>query len=295
LISFNLGKAILQADPEHNLTLQPGDVLNIFSKADIAQPLENQTKYVRLEGEVRAAGLYQMEPGETLRQLLLRTGGLTTNAYLYATVFTRESTRADQQKRQEEAVARLEMDLERAAARQIASAVSKESAEADMAQLQTRRRLLQAFKALKPSGRIVLNIPSERPGLKDLPEVVLEDGDRIFIPAVPSVLTVFGSVYNPNTFLHQAGRTTADYLAQAGGPTRDGDKGEMFLIRANGSVLGRHQAGWGSSLSSTRMMPGDTLVVPEKLEQVSFMRELKDWAQIIYQLGLGAAAIKVLK
>ena len=295
LIPFNLGKAILKTDPEHNLALQSGDVITIFSKSDIAQPLEKQSKYVRLEGEAIGAGLYQMEPGETLRHLLTRTGGLTTNAYLYAVVFTRESTRTDQQKRQDEALARMEMELERAGARLTAAALSAESAAAEQLQLENRRRLLQSLKAMKPSGRIVLEIPRERRDIKQLPELVLEDGDRIFIPSTPSVVSVFGSVYNQNTFVHQSSRTVSDYLSQAGGVTRDGDKSEMFLIRANGSVLSRNSTGWGSSFASTRMMPGDTLVVPEQFERTNIMRELKDWAQILYQIGLGAAAIKVLQ
>lgn len=295
LIPFNLGKAILQADAEHNLTLQPGDVITIFSKGDIAQPLAKQSKYVRLEGEVSGAGLYQMEPGETLRHLLQRTGGVTTNAYLYATVFTRESTRVEQQKRQDEALARMEMELDRAAGRLAAAALSKESSEADQMQIEGRRRVLNSLKAMKPSGRIVLEIPSERADIKHLPEVILEDGDRIFIPPVPSVVSVFGAVYNQNTFVHQSSRAIGDYLAQAGGPTRDGDKSQMFVIRANGSVLSRNQTGWGSSFTGAKMMPGDTLVVPERMDQTSIMRELKDWAQILYQIGLGAAAIKVLR
>ncbi len=295
LIPFNLGKAILQADAEHNLALQPGDLITIFSKSDIAQPLAKQSKYVRLEGEVSVAGLYQMEPGETLRHLLIRTGGLTTNAYLYAAVFTRESTRADQQKRQDEAIVRMEAELDRAAARMSAAGLSKESAETDQVQVESRRRVLNSLKAMKPSGRIVLELPRERADIKHLPEVVLEDGDRIFIPSVPSVVSVFGAVYNQNTFVHQSNRAVSDYLAQAGGPTRDGDKSEMFLIRANGSVLSRNQTGWGSSFTGTRLMPGDTLVVPERMEQTSIMRELKDWAQILYQIGLGAAAIKLLR
>jgi hypothetical protein len=45
--------------------------------------------------------------------------------------------------------------------------------------------------------------------------------------------------------------------------------------------------------------PGDTIVVPEKIDRETrysgFVRNLKDWTQLIYQLGLGAAAIKVLR
>jgi hypothetical protein len=42
-------------------------------------------------------------------------------------------------------------------------------------------------------------------------------------------------------------------------------------------------------------MPGDAIFIPEDLNKTTFTKEVKDWTQIIYQLGLGAAAIKVLQ
>ena len=42
-------------------------------------------------------------------------------------------------------------------------------------------------------------------------------------------------------------------------------------------------------------MPGDAIVVPEDFERTTWMRDLKDWTQIFYQFGLGAAAVKVIR
>jgi len=75
LLPFNLGRAVLDGDNTQNLELEPGDVVTIFSKADIRVPQSQQTKYVRLEGEFVAAGTYSISPGETLRQLVVRAGG----------------------------------------------------------------------------------------------------------------------------------------------------------------------------------------------------------------------------
>jgi protein involved in polysaccharide export with SLBB domain len=99
LIPFNLGKVVLESDESNNLELQPGDVVTIFSQADLQVPLAKQSKFVKLEGEFKAAGIYRLEPGESLRHLVERAGGLTENAYLFGAQFTRESTRQDQQKR----------------------------------------------------------------------------------------------------------------------------------------------------------------------------------------------------
>ncbi len=79
LLPFNLGKLVLEGDASQNLELVPGDVVTIFSKADIRVPQAQQTRYVRLEGEVVSSGVYSVLPGETLRHLVERAGGLTSD------------------------------------------------------------------------------------------------------------------------------------------------------------------------------------------------------------------------
>jgi polysaccharide export outer membrane protein len=92
LIPFHLGEVVLKGNPDRDVALRPGDVVTIFSKADISVPLEHRTKFVRVEGEVENAGVYSAEAGETLRALVKRAGGITPGAYLYGIQFTREST-----------------------------------------------------------------------------------------------------------------------------------------------------------------------------------------------------------
>jgi polysaccharide biosynthesis/export protein len=113
LVPFNLGKLVLEGDEQSNLALEPGDVITIFSQNDLAVPLEKQSKFVRLEGEFRAAGVYQAEAGETVRHLVARVGGFTSNAYLYGAEFTRESVRIDQQKGLDQLIEKLEEDISR--------------------------------------------------------------------------------------------------------------------------------------------------------------------------------------
>lgn len=78
LIPFNLRRAVIDGDAQHNLLLQPGDIVTILSKNDLRVPQARQTRLVRVEGEVAAPGFYQLEAGETLSQLLIRLGGLTS-------------------------------------------------------------------------------------------------------------------------------------------------------------------------------------------------------------------------
>ncbi len=297
LIPFNLGKAVLDNDPIANVVLRPGDVITIFSKDDIQVPVEKQTKYVRLEGELKYPGVYQLLPGETLRELLKRIGGFTNNAYLYGAEFTRDSTRVLQQKRLDEALDRLAQEVERAAASAASAAVNKDEAEAIKLQAEGQRRLLERLRAAKATGRIVLNTPPAAAQADDLPEITLEDGDRFVVPPRPSTIAVLGSVYNQNAFLYQDDYSVSDYLAQAGGATRDADRGRTYIVRADGVVTG----GAGSTflffnpVEGKRLMPGDAVVVPEDLDRFRFTKELKDWSQILYQFALGVVGIKVLR
>jgi protein involved in polysaccharide export with SLBB domain len=294
LIPFNLAKAMLVGDSQHNLVLQPGDVITIFSKEDIPVPDVKQTKFVRLEGEIATPGVYQALPGETLRQLVARVGGFTHNAYAYGAEFTRESVRLQQQKRLEESLDRLAQEIERSAATQAQRALDPADAQRAVSQAENHRRLLDRMRLVRATGRVVLDIPADGQ-LRDLPEIALEDGDRLNVPPRPSTVSVLGAVFNQNTFVYGGTKRVSDYLEQAGGPTREADSAKIYVLRADGSVTsGAH--GSVFTLSSDRpVMPGDTIVVPEHLYKFQWTRELRDWSQIFYQFALGVAGLAVLR
>jgi polysaccharide biosynthesis/export protein len=289
LLSFDLGKAI-EGDQSQNLPLEAGDVITIFSQRDMPVPIGGQTKFIHLDGEFRPAGVYRAEPGETLRHLITRVG-VTEQAYLYGAEFTRESTRVEQQKRLDEYIGDLERAVEReAAAPRIATGADESSAQQQ--RLDGQRRLVEKLRQLKATGRIVFK--GINPGATSVdvfPDLVLEDDDRLYIPFRPATVNVIGSVYNSNAFVFEPGQTVSDYLRSAGGVTRDGDKKRSFVIRANGSTFGSGQRGLlAGSFNNLRLMPGDTLIIPEKLDRGATLRGFKDWSQILSQFALGAAA-----
>lgn len=295
LIPFNLARAVVAGDPEHNHALQPGDIITVFSKDDLRVPRSKQTKYVRLEGEFTAAGVYQASEGETLRDLVTRVGGLTPNAYLYGSEFTRESTRLDQQKRLEDTLDRLEQEAQRAAAERSGRVVDPRDVEALKTEADAQQRLIARLRQIKATGRIVLELPPEGASTRNIPDLALEDGDRFYVPPQPSTVSVFGSVYNQNAYIYRTGKRVGDYITQAGGPTRNADKASIYLVKADGSVVSKRQRGtFFNSFNGQRVMPGDAIVVPEDLEKFRWTRELKDWSQIFYQFALGVAGLKVL-
>ena len=297
LIPFNLRRAIDEANSDQNIELKPGDVVTIFSQADLQVPVEQQSKYVRLEGEFKQAGVYKVEPGETLRHLVERLGGFTPRAYLFGAVFTRESTRISQQKKMDDSVNRLATEVERTASVRAQNFNSPEEALGFSARIDSQRRMVENLRKVRATGRIVLDLKPDANGLEDLPELTLEDGDRLFIPYAPSTVTVLGAVYNENDFIWRDGRRIRDYLRESGGPTRSADTSHVYIIRADGSVRGKQSgSGWlTAGFEGQKLNPGDTVVMPEKLNQIGFIRNLKDYTQIFTQFALGAAAINVLR
>ena len=274
-----------------NATLLSGDVVRAFNAVNVALPIQRQNKRVRIEGEVSKPGEYVMPANSTLADALQKAGGLTAGAFLYGAEFSRESVRSTQQLNYERALRDLEADLARNSLSQ--RVATTEDAVTQAASTQTSGRLVERLRAVKPSGRVVLQMQPEG---GQLPELALEDGDRLYVPPRPTTVGVFGSVFNAGSYLHTGGRDMAAYLRLAGGPKRGADDGSTFVVRANGSVLSSlHNGGWfnrQNALNTVKAEPGDTIFVPEEMNKTTFIQGAKDWTQILYQLGIGMAGIK---
>ncbi len=297
VIPFDLGKLVLEHDQTQNLELKAGDVISIFSEDDIRLPIAQQTKLVKLEGEFVHSGLYSAQPGETLRDLVARAGGLTPNAYLYGAEFTRESTRVLQQARIDEYLQSLDLRIQRSNlaiaaaplnnAQDIASGASAQASE---------RELLTRLRQIRASGRVVLEFKPDSTGIGVIPTLTVEDGDRFVVPSVPATVNVVGAVNDQNSFLFSNDKLVGGYLKKAGGATQDADMKRSFVIRADGEVVGYSTTKnvWGSNFNSLKIYPGDTIVVPEKTFKPSPLRGVLEWSQLFSQFALGAASIAVI-
>ena len=290
LIPFNLGKLVLDGDASQNLELLPGDVVTIFSNADVVVPVSQQTRYVRLEGEFVASGVYSVLPGETLHGLLRRVGGFTPDAYLYASQFTRESTRRVQQQRLQEYADELEAQASSVTASNQARSVTPNDQVAAAASAADAQTAIARLRRLQPIGRIVLDLKPDSTGIDSLPDLALEDGDRFVVPRVPPNVSVQGQVYSANAFVYTPGQHVINYLKRAGGPDRQADKKRMFIIRADGSVVSRQYA----DVEKAAIYPGDTIAVPPIIDKRSGWQRFVDFSSVIGNFGVGLATLAIL-
>jgi protein involved in polysaccharide export with SLBB domain len=305
LVPFNLGNVFANPAGADNIELQPGDTVTIFSQQDVAVPMDKRRVLVRIEGEVKVPGVYQMGAGDTLQTLLAKAGGPTANAYLFGTAFHRDAVRKEQEINLEKAARRLEAQLtteqSQAVANQQAftSANPQALAAQQQAQATLAKQKIAQFRQLKPTGRIAFNLDPKERSFARLPQVKLENGDRLVVPATPAFVHVFGAVNVESSALWRPNSRVKDYLKVAG-VTADADVDQAFVIRADGSVVSRDSESWMfGSIGGLEVMPGDSVVVPEKFDRetkwTKFMKGTREWAQIFSSFGLGAAAIKTLR
>ncbi len=290
LIPFDLGSIVLDGKSDQNFDLLPGDVVTIFSKADLSVPSVQQTRYVRLEGEFNHVGVYSVLAGETLRGLLRRAGGFTPDAYLYASEFTRESTRRVQTQRLNEYADQLQAQISNQVSRASARAVSNNDQLAASASAADAQTAVNRLRSITPIGRIVLEFKPNSIGIDSVPDVALEDGDRFVVPHIPANVTVEGQVYSANAFVYSPGLRVGDYLHRAGGPDRQADKHRIFLLRADGSVISQQY----TDVRRATIYPGDTVVVPPILDKRAVFQRVLDITGILGNLGLGLAGVALL-
>jgi protein involved in polysaccharide export with SLBB domain len=249
---------------------------------------------VTVEGEIRAPGVYRIEPGDTLRSVLKRAGNITQNAYLYGTLVTRESARRQQQSMVEETGQAMSAEVQQRASSDTAG--HPEDAAAITLRSTAQQQMANNLKNVRASGRLVLEVNPSDNSVDQLPDIPLEDGDRINIPQRIEMVSVIGAVYRQSSYIYLSGKSVRHYLRLAGSATQTADLKHALLVRADGSVVDRKSVSglWKGGFYDVRVLPGDTLVIPTKLATGAFQRNLRDWTQIASQLAIAGASLAVI-
>ena len=293
-LSVDLSKA-MEDDPKHNVPLEINDYLFVRTV-----PEWELYRTVTISGEVKFPGTYTIRKGERLSSLIERAGGYTDSAYLRGAVFTRERVRELQQRQLDEMVERLERELLGRGAAEVAVALSPEDARITEYEIKQKRDFIDALKGVKAKGRMAIKI-DEPEILKKTPyDIELEEGDNLFIPSDPHSVQVIGSVYNQTAFVYDKDKGVSRYIDLAGGYTENADKKRVYVLKADGTAVkpGGGFLGISWSKGSNRwefggqeLDPGDTIVVPEKIVRIAWMREIKDITQILFQIAVTAGVL----
>jgi polysaccharide export outer membrane protein len=281
LIDIDLN-AIINGDESADLLLQPFDFVSVKEV-----PEWSEQEQVTLVGEVRFPGSYPIHRGETLRSVLNRAGGLSKLAFIEGAVFTREELRNREQLQIDRLAERLQSDLA-ATALSAATAAQGQAGQA----LSVGQSLLTQLKGTKAVGRLVIDL--ER--VLDSPvgsenDIVLREGDQLVIPKQKQEVTVIGEVQNTTSHFYRASLTRDDYIGLSGGLTRKADRGRIYVVRADGSVIASEGGGWFRRSAQVAIRAGDTVVVPMDTERMPALPLWQAVTSIVYNLAIAAAAV----
>jgi protein involved in polysaccharide export with SLBB domain len=283
--TVQMAKAI-SGDHTADTVLKPNDVLTVRQLAgwgDIGAS-------VTVNGEVLYPGTYGIEEGETLSTLLLRAGGFRSNAYPEGAVLERVQVRELAERSRTELIRRIE--TAGANPRLSFSGSAQDQAGTMQVMAQQQQQALSALRDQPASGRLVVNISGDiRSWQNTQNDIELRSGDVLTIPKKPSFVLVSGEVYNASALTYTPGKNAGWYLRQAGGETDLANEKAIYIIRANGSVVGRGDSGswWKGNVRDATMRRGDTIVVPEKIIGGSHVwKNVLDTAQLTSSLAIAA-------
>jgi protein involved in polysaccharide export with SLBB domain len=289
----NAGSVELSPAQTKTSLAEQGEIIRVLSLGDISRPRERHAVLVAIDGEVNHPGRYYLPAGATLSELVAKAGGFSSGAFIYGAKFYRESVKQQEVVELKSVYDQLELNLAVAPLTAINSGLSVDSTGAtNTAEISSRQRstlqILNVLRQREPDGRLVLNLNYSAPSLPG--GLALEDNDRITIPPRPTTVGVFGAVFQPGSFLFGTARSVSDYLNLAGGPQRYADRGEIFVVHADGALVSTRQK---HHLSRTAALPGDLIFVPIRSSPSPFV-QFRQIVSVIYQLGLGVATIGIL-
>ena len=274
--------AVRRGDPAADVTLQAFDVLTIKEL-----PEWGKQESIILRGEVRFPGIYPIRRGETLRSVLERAGGLTSLAFAQGSVFTRRELMEREQQQIDQLTERLQSDLAATSIQLSQGAQTAQTAQS----VASAQGLLGQLKGSKAMGRLVIDLEGVLAGsIGARSDVLLRDGDQLLIPRLRQEVTVLGEVQNGTSHLYQSGLTRDDYVALSGGLSRKADKGRVYVVRANGSVVGAN-SGWFGRGGQASVQPGDTIVAPLDTERLPPLPLWQAVTSIIYNAAIAVAAV----
>jgi polysaccharide export outer membrane protein len=256
------------------IILQPGDQLRVNEKFDTAV-----LKTVRVSGEVKNPGSYDLMRGDKLSSLINRAGGLTDDAYAPAAVFSRKAER----KREQQKFRTAAQELERTVSVNLNATDS--NASLTPAQISMARKLADDLRAVKAIGRVTVEADPTVLLMRPEVDMLLEDGDHLHFPKRTLNVRVSGEVMNPVSLLFTEDKDVSDYIDEAGGKTYYADSGRMFAVYPDGSA---QPVGGGHD----KIIPGSTIIVPRDPKPFNFMDSFKDITQILTNMAITGVFIE---
>ena len=276
------GKTVFEFDlttgNPKNFKIMDGDMVRVSPELE-----QNLDGFITLTGEVSVPGVYSISSGELLTSVIKRAGGFTKSAYLEGSIFTRNSLKVLEKKRQVEALKELEK-----------SELIKDRAIGATQDYESLQLFINNAKKVPVLGRIVISLQAIVEGTAD--DMLLRHGDTLNIPTQPQAVTVIGEVNYSTSHIYNKSIDLNQYIARSGGAKKNANLEQIYVIKANGSVITSNNLSGSFFRDSDNnvISAGDTIVVPIDTDKSSKMEIWQSVTQITSQLAITFASFKTL-
>ena len=214
---------------DSNFYLEPYDVIMVYRS-----PVYQRQRHVFIKGEVLFPGDYTLaKKNERLSDLITRSGGFTSEAYLRGAYLRRQMN--DDERILREQVLRLSQ-----------AGLGDTIATSRLQLSDTYTVGIELDKALKKKGSDY--------------DLVLREGDELVIPEYETTVKIEGQVLFPNTVSYLKGKKVKYYITQAGGFASRAKKHKVYIVYMNGTVA-------KAKNRKSIIEPGCRIVVPAKRQR----------------------------
>lgn len=232
---------------------------------------------VSISGEIDYPGTYTLKNDATIRDLYSLVGEFKDQAFFEGIIFSRQNIRD----RQIQAIEVSKNEINQALL--VAGQRGENSLDPELF------RALSSIIEPANLGRIAGDFSPSSPSSR---EMILLEGDSIFVPKNPNVINVLGEVLNPTAFEFSNNLSLNNAIVMAGGYKEYADKKRVYVIKSNGTVMKTNR---NIFIGKTDLGPGDTIVVPRKIISANpITQALLPVTQILSDLAFSAAAIESL-
>ena len=259
--------------------LKDGDIIHLVPVMEYTQD-----GFVTLAGEVQKPGVYIISPDETLTSVIQRAGGFTDRAFVQGSVFTRKSLRKLEEKRKDEALQELEKE----------QLLETQPSGVVTTNYESLRLFIQKLRSVPSLGRMVVSLEGIVAG--ETVDVVLKHGDTLSIPTISQEVTVIGEVYYSTSHLYNIDHDIDDYISNSGGMKKGGDASNIYVIKANGSVVAQNNldGSFFRNAGAVTIIAGDTIVVPIDTARETSSESWVKYTTIASQFAITLASFKTL-
>jgi polysaccharide biosynthesis/export protein len=273
------------------MLLEPSDHLVIREKPEYI----DGPKFVTISGEVRFPGRYPIDRRETLCSIVRRAGGFTRDAYVFGTVFKRESVR----KKEQAAIDKIFDQFDTLLAEVHTSSTFDNDKKLPVNHAANEvHAVIRALKPPKAEGRMVIDAKAAAENCDETSDVVLESDDRIEVPKFTDEVTVVGQVYHPTSHKYRPDRAALDYINLSGGSKELAVREHAFIVQANGEIMTVRSpmSSWTWLLGprNVQVTPGATVVVPLSVDRINGREFTQSWVDMFYKAAVSAASLAFL-